>query len=79
MEYFNTLLPSFALRITDKVEDPAADKVASRRVHGDSFDMVAKEFIDRYAKKKQVRTWPKTERIFTQHVNPDWGTRTMAT
>ncbi len=121
IEYFDTLLPGFALRITanghkswvvfyrvgrrlrrytigtypkiglsdarkraraaleqaDKGDDPAADKVASKRLHGDSVKAIADEFIERYAKKNQVRSWPETKSILDLHVLPEWGTRAI--
>ncbi len=121
IEYFDSLLPGFALRVTanghkswvvfyrvgrrlrrytigtypkislsdarkraraaleqvDMGDDPAADKVASKRLHGDSVKAIADEFIERYARKNQVRSWPETRSILDLHVIPEWGTRAI--
>lgn len=54
-----------------KGQDPAGDKQIERRAP--TFDEVAHEFIDRYAKAK--RSGAETKRILERDVIPEWRTR----
>ena len=54
--------------------DPAAEKTAAKP---DTFKAVAKEFIERYAKRN--RSWPETERILNREAVSKWGNRPVHT
>lgn len=52
--------------------------VAARKAPKRSVEHIAKEFVERYAKKRN-RSWEETQRILNRHVVAAWGKRQIGT
>lgn len=61
-------------------KDPAEEKRVAAASDGGArtFETVAEQFIDRYAKPKN-RSWKQMQRRLAKHVTPHWGTRDITT
>jgi integrase len=57
-----------------RLQDQRRDATAKRNAPKQSVAHIAKEFVDRYAKKRN-RSWKETERILNRHVVSAWGKR----
>ena len=59
--------------------DPAMERDARRReeaeTRANTFEAVARDFIERYAKEHQARSWRATEATFERDLFPIWGKR----
>jgi integrase len=65
------------LRDVERGIDPAEAKAAPAVRQVDTVEMLAAQFITRYAKPKN-RSWQGTERLLALHVLPRWGKREAA-
>jgi integrase len=66
-----------ALEVIDRGGDPRREREEQRRAEAtrraSTFSVVALEFIERYCKANQPRSWGETKRTFERHLFPAWG------
>ncbi len=55
--------------------DREAEKRAEAERRANNFEAVARDFVQRYAKPAQPRSWRETARTFERHLFPRWGER----
>ncbi len=61
-----------ALKKVEQGIDPADEKRAARERPSDTFEAVAEQFLQRYAK-HQLKTWRSVERTIQRELVPVWG------
>jgi integrase len=59
--------------------DPRAAKQEAARTASETVEVVARDFVERYAKtSNKRRTWQETERLILRNIVPAWGKRPIA-
>lgn len=67
-----------ALQAVERGEDPAQERKEAKARRPDTWENVAEDFIEKYAK-RQNRSWKVAQSIFENHVTPHWRGRDFKT
>lgn len=68
-----------ALALVDRGSDPAEQreeqKAEEARLRASTFEAIAAQFVELYARTRQPRSWALTKRVLERDLFPQWGSR----